>query len=96
MTNRRFLSYRRARRWIEFLEERRADPESVLLLRQTAEDLLLSRGSPTEVQALQRQADATLGELVELGVVTAARAREIEHALRAAGPGALEVIAAGA
>ena len=96
MTNRRYLSYRRALGWIDAIDEELAGPEPIRLLREDAEDLLLSRGAPAEVAELEGQVADTLRRLADLRVITLALAREIEHTLRAAGPSGRGAVEAGA
>ncbi len=86
VTSRRYLSYCRALRWIDELDLGLAGGDSIGLLRELAEDLLLSRGPSADAEELNRGARAVLRTLTEQGAVTRSRASEIRFALRAAGP----------
>jgi len=86
MTERRYLSYRRALRAINQVDPDRAGRGGIELLRQVAEDLLLSREPSADSDELAEQAAIALTHLTVRGVVTRALADEVWRSICASGP----------
>jgi hypothetical protein len=86
MTTARYRSYRRALEYIEMLEEHSAHAAGMRLLRQSAEDLLLSRGPAPDRDDPMDDAVMVLTQLVVTGAVSRALADAITETLHEAGP----------
>lgn len=87
MTTRRYGHYRRALRSIDELEQGQVGGEAIGMLRQSAEDMLLSRERSTDVDELAEEVAVALGYLSAMGRVSSALAREILRQVCASGPG---------
>ena len=88
MNTQRYLHYKRALKWIDALDESAIDTETMELLRQTAEDLLLSRARSHETEEMVLQAADILARETPDGDLPRPLADEIVRALRCAGPDA--------
>jgi hypothetical protein len=87
VTRRRYTSYQRALRGLGALDGRNVGSEAIGILRQTAEDLLLSRKASAETEDLADQAAIALTQLTVRGRVSRPRASELWRAIFESGPG---------
>lgn len=86
MTAARYESYLSALALIGALEERTAAPTLAETLRQSAEDLLLSRGHCREAQEALEAAALALTQLILIDATSRSLADAIMEALHASGP----------
>lgn len=86
MTPARYRSYRRAVEFIDLIEEHAADSER-RLLREAAEDLLLSREAAQDGDDPLDTAVAVLTQMVVTGAVSRSLAHALMEALHGSGPG---------
>ena len=86
MTSRRHRHYKRALRWIDTIDPKRAGPACPGVLRELAEDLLLARDAGADSAELEAEAAVALDLLRANGVISQRHADEIWGAIRACGP----------
>ncbi len=92
MTSRRYANYQRALRSIAALDHSELGTEAIDVLRQSAEDLLLSRDSSTEPAELAEQAATALAYMRAAHGITQEQADHILGAICACGPPRVETI----
>ena len=86
MTAARYKSYRRALAWIDRIEVRVGGPEATRVLRQSAEDLLLSREGSSQSEDPIDTAAIALVQLITANAISRSLADVILAALRESGP----------
>ena len=88
MTSRRYEHYRRAVARIEWMESEGISPEYRDVLREIAQDHLLSRGTGREAaEELDTDAAAALDHMTATGLIPLGVSDELRRALHGAGPG---------
>jgi len=86
MTDARYRNYRRALARIDIIEESSGDREATALLRESAQDLLLSRDTPRDGDDPLEAAALVLTQLLVTGAISRSQANAVMEPLHASGP----------